>query len=211
MKTPQRFLALAAHKSVVFLVVIEFVKLFFALILFGIIFYFIAAAFIKDFDTINQQWMVAYLCTAFFYFVLRHWIIEFFKPLLQKLVGYSVKQLPTYTLESDGIVLNLGKGFLEHYRNLKVKFSDLEDVKVFDRFEAMAFQKYVLGPDIQFVTQAVSDTIKYQRGKIERPKFFSYMSAVTGASTLYLQGDEILYFIGIQGDGEDILNAFRRV
>jgi hypothetical protein len=144
------------------------------------------------------------------YFLSRSTIKKVFKPVLEKLNESSRKGLATYEISKDGVTLILS-GWPENKRRLFVRYDELSDIRVLDRYESMALQQYGIGPDVVLGLKASRDIVAYNMGKIERPKKFSYLANVSGAKTLLLHGPEILYLVGIQDPtGEDLLKAFEK-
>jgi len=145
------------------------------------------------------------------YLFIRPLIIRITKPLAGLVTNVQNSNLPVYTLESDKIKLDLGAGFPRGKREVSISLSELDEVRVFNRYEAIAFQKYNLGPDFQIGIMSMKDIMQYNAGKIERPNYLSWMTNISGAKTIYLRGPKVTYFIGVKNsDGQDLLEAFKR-
>jgi hypothetical protein len=202
-ETPKRFFAKAASSAVPLLFLITIIRICFAIIGFGVAYYFLIKYLIAGFGSLDMVWVTAYIVLILIYtFILRKAFKTRFKDMLNESLQKKIGDYPKVEVIGEDLVLHLGKGFLEQYRDLKIPLNEIDDVKVLNRYEGMALLKYVLGPDIEFGIKSVSEKIKYQQGKINKPKFFSYMENSTGAKTLFLAGPEILYLLGVQEDAE---------
>ncbi|MDF1497530.1 MAG: hypothetical protein P1P90_05740 [Patescibacteria group bacterium] len=202
-ETPKRFIAKAASAAVPMIFVITIISICFGIIGFSVAYYFLINYLLAGFGSLDMVWVTAYIVLILIYvFVLRMAFKNRFKDMLNDSLQKIIGEYPKVEIAGDDLVLHLGKGFLEQYRDLKIPLREIEDVKVLNRYEGMALLKYVLGPDIEFGVKSVSEKIKYQQGKIKIPKFFSYMENSTGAKTLYLAGPELLYLVGVQENEE---------
>ncbi len=198
-QAPKRFVAKAASAAVTLLFGITLIRIIFAIAGFGVAYYFLMKYLITDWSAVDVTWVTGYVGLLIIYVIFlrrmfKNRIIELTQETFKKTLG----EYPKVEVKEDDLILHLGKGYLEKYRDLKIPLSEIEEVKVMDRYQGLAFLKYVLGPDIEFGVKAISEKIKYQQGKIDKPKFFSYMENQTGAKTLYLAGPEILYLVGVQ-------------
>ena len=196
---PKRFIAKAASASVSLLFGITIIRIIFAIAGFVVAYYLLVKYMISGWSNIDMTWVTGYVVVLLVYvFLFRKIFKNRFVELTQDALKKTLGEYPKVEIKDNDLILHLGKGYLEKYRDLKIPLSEIDEVKVMDRYEGMAFLKYVLGPDVEFGIKTVPEKIKYQQGKIDRPKFFSYMENQTGAMTLYLAGPEMLYLVGVQ-------------
>ena len=143
-----------------------------------------------------------------YFFLLRSKVISFFSNL-----GKHVSQsLPTYTLKTDGIhldlkITNLADRNKKHL--VKILFSELTDIQELNFAEAQSMLLYQIGPDLSLQAAAIKDQIEFLQGKIPKPKYYVFGPS-TGAKTLLLRGNNLLYLIsvGIESNSA-LLQAFR--
>ncbi len=160
----------------------------------------------KNFSWENRHsW---FLIALVIYAAVRPFAIRSIKPLLRKIERDNRKQLATYELSPDRVVLNI-PGWPENKRYITIQFNELDDVRVLDRYQGTAWQEYGIGPDLKLGYDAIKDLIDYNTGKIDRPRYFSWMANVSGVKTLFLYGRGLTYLIGIAyPTGQDLIDAF---
>jgi len=206
---PKRFIAKTAAQVVWFLFALTIIRIFFAIIGFAAAYYLLFKILLAGIIWFNFYWTLGFLAMIAVYLVLRKFYKEKFLAWAQKMVKKTVGGYPTVEIAGKDLILRLGHGYLEKYRDIKIPLSEIEDIKVLDRYEGLAFLKYVLGPDVEFVAKSIRDKVAYSQGKIRRPKFFAYMENANGAKTLYLQGPDLLYLVGVKDD-EGLKDVVRR-
>lgn len=199
---PQRFIARAASAAVWPIFAFTIVKILVAFLGFTAAFYLIAEYLSAGSALLNSLWAIAYLLLVPAYLFIRKAIGPAIRSRANSVLKKVVGDYPTVGVDGNFLILNLGKGFLDQYRNLMIPLAEIEEIKVMDRYEGHAFLKYVLGPDVQFGARSAVDKIQYQQGKMPRPVFLSYMANNMGAKTLYLAGPEMLYLVGVQDNNE---------
>ena len=199
-ESPQRLSAKLAKTAVPFI----FLKNILFFVVF-IIAYFVAVFFVVRYllsglDQASGMAVFLLLVLIPLYLILRFIFAKQIKVQVDSLLQKFTAELPKAEITGNNLVLHLGKGYLEKYRDLTIPLNDIDDIKVLNRYEGLALVKYILGPDIEFGTRTIKDKIAYQQGKIERPEFFSYLENTSGAKTLFIQGPKILYLVGAQDD-----------
>jgi hypothetical protein len=197
-RVPERFIARAASMAVWPLFLITLIKVLLAVLGLMVAYYYLGKYIVLGLSDLNAVWAVGYLAMIVVYYVLRKThgkiIQDKFLQMMQKITA----EYPIVSKEEGYLTINLGKGFLEKYREIKIPLNEIEEMKVMDRYEGYAFLKYVLGPDVEFGVRSAIDKLQYQQGKIDRPRYFSYMENATGAKTLFIAGPKILYLIGVK-------------
>ncbi len=175
-----------------------------------VIAFMIAAAFLLMRTTafrLNANFFII-LAVLAAYFPVRSWVVSLLKPIFAKINEQGRKQLVAYEITGDGVWLNF-QGWPEDKKRIFIRFDELTEVRVMDRYESMALQKYGIGPDVLLGLAASKEIVQYNMGKIARPDKLSWMTNVSGAKTLLLHGPKVLYLIGIQHPtGEDLVRAF---
>ena len=201
-RAPERFLARAASTLVWPLFLATIIKIVLAMLGLIVAYYYLVKYIILGLSDLNITWVIGYLLMVVVYFVLRgiygKVIQEKFSQAVQKITA----EYPHVSKEDGYLIIHLGKGFLEKYREIKISLNEIDEMKVMDRYEGYAFLKYVLGPDVEFGARSAIDKLQYQQGKIDRPRYFAYMENSTGAKTLFISGSKILYLIGVKEDVE---------
>ncbi|MBU2565978.1 hypothetical protein KKG46_00270 [Patescibacteria group bacterium] len=200
---PKRFIAKTANVLVPFIFVKSMITVALALVGFLVAEYFVIKYFISGFNQIDFAGFIFLIALLLFYVLIRLAFGQLIKEYFIKLSNKFSGQMPTVELSGENLILHLGAGYVEKYRDLKIPLAEIDDIKILDRYQGLALVKYVLGPDVEFGVKTISDKIAYQQGKIERPNYFAYMENQSGGKNLFLQGPELLYLVGV-GDGDDL-------
>lgn len=199
---PRRFIARAASAAVWPLFISNIVKIMVVFLGLAASFYFITKYLFAGVALLHSPSAIAYLLLVPVYLLIRKAIGPAIRGGADNVLKKIVGDYPTVGIDGNFLILHLGKGFLDRYRNIMIPWAEIEEIKVMDRYEGHAFLKYVLGPDVQFAARSAVDKIQYQQGKMPKPVFLSYMANSTGAKTLYLAGPEMLYLVGVQDNNE---------
>lgn len=150
-----------------------------------------------------------------FFAVIGGYLVYFLiRPLLRKTADKfsqaTAKNLPSYTLEPDGLVIDLkakaiGKGSAPLMR---IPFKDLEEIRVFASMqEAETFLQYSVGPDVRIMLQQMTDLFQFLRGAIPRPR--AYLLLASNGIPVFLRGRDLFYLVSFQNpDVSDLLHAF---
>ncbi len=182
-----------------------------ALILITIFLYYFLRKFISEPINFSSEFYIQLITYLAYFLILRRPLSWLGKAIIKS----ANKMLPYYTLQEDGILLNLNMRDITNLRNpnkyiVKINFDELDEIRVLSYIEAQSFQQLQMGPDITLVMQSVRDTYNYLRKKIPRPNKYVLMSEGSSGKTLLLRGPEIFYLIAIANENtDDLLNAFR--
>ena len=124
----------------------------------------------------------------------------------------SKKTIPSYTLEKDGIIINLNMKNLTDLSKkyiVKIGFKEIDEIKVLSMVEAQAFMKYKVGPDVDLVIKQTKDLYNYTKGKISRPRVYAVVPDVIGKKSIFIQGKDLFYLISVANeDISDLVKAF---
>lgn len=176
------------------------------IVLFGII-----ASFVILFVTKNsfgifkprfEFYFFIFIYVMYYFFLRKHVISR-----LSKFGKYMNQSLPTYTLEDDGIRLDLkiinlanrGKKYI-----VKIFFKELTEIKKLSYIEAQSLLQYQIGPDLNLKTASVKDQYEYLKNIIPKPRYYFYGPS-SGVKTLLLRGNNIFYLISVGNQDTDIL------
>jgi len=199
---PKRFVAKAAHVAVPFFFGIAMIRIVIMIAALALAFFLLIKYIYLGFNSLDMDWILIYAALIPAYWLLA----KMFKPKVIQIMHELSKKMtsgyPTIEIQGENLILNLGMGFREKYRSIKIPLAEIQEMRVMDRYEGLAFLKYVLGPDLEFAARSVADKAAYLQGKIARPKFFAYLANSTGAMTLYLAGPELLYLVGVRDSAE---------
>ncbi len=200
-RPPERLVAIAASKAVYLIFVVTLFRILFAIIGFFVAYYFVIKYILMGIGELDLLNVIIYCGVLILYFaVLRMLFRPKLKEKSEKLMKKVTADYPKVEVRNDNLIINLGIGYPENSRILTIPLEMIDDIKLLDRYQGIGLVKYVLGPDLEFGARTVKDKMDYLQGKIERPKFFSYLQNASGAKTLYLAGPEILYLFGVQED-----------
>jgi len=146
------------------------------------------------------------------YFALRLVLPARLHMLTARLSGLLLKQLPTYSLEPDGIMIDfrvktLGPPARRSWI-AKICFEELDQVRVFNSFqEANMFMRNSVGPDLKLVLKQTTGLYHYARGEIARPSVYSRFGSL--GTTILLRGKDLFYMISFENkDASDLVRAF---
>jgi len=174
---------------------------------------FVISFFFYLFTKIFYNKIVFSFTPAFFILIAVCIIYSFVRfPIKKSVLNFSGKTLPSYTLEKDGIVLDLKIKNLENLSKkyiVKIKFKEIEEIKVLSMVEAQGFLNYKVGPNLELAIAQIKDVANYMKGKIERPRYYYLAPYVLGKKSLFIRGKNLFYLFAVSNDDvSDLTKAF---
>lgn len=190
-------------------------------------------------------------------------IRRFVKKLVYKAGKFARNQLPSCSLENDGLILNLvfkrgksgifiiiafvagiigfilgkfglqipmyicigifilffliavfgGKKDIRVYP-VKIKFSEIQEIKELSFIEVQSYMNYKIGPDITLQSQSIMDMINFLKdpnNPENRPNTYTLVSESSGAKTLLIRGQNLFYLIAVGNeDIDEIVNQVQK-
>jgi len=94
------------------------------------------------------------------------------------------------------------------YYPVKIKFSEIEEIKSMSFIEAQSLLNYKIGPDVTLQIQSVRDMIKFLKDPTNpknRPNAYTLDSYASGAKTIMIKGPNLFYIIAIGNEDADKL------
>lgn len=173
------------------------------------IFFFIQV-FLKNSVLSFQPSSQLYLTIVFFIVYILFLRKHVFK-LIHKYYFLYNKSLPYYSLEKDGIIIDLVvKGRLPNKDDsikVKILFNELTEVKELTIWEAGALMDYQIGPNITLAYEMAKGLKDCLSNKIARPPYFIWLGQ--SLNYLLLKGSNIFYVISVRNkDNLELFNAF---
>lgn len=161
----------------------------------------------SSFGTFNPRF--EFFLFLFFYAVYILFLRKHVISRLYKFTKYMNRSLPTYTLENDGIsldlkIINLGDRNKKYV--VKIFFKELTEIKELSYIETQALIEYKIGPDLGLVAASAKDQYDYLKNTIPKPRYYIYGPS-SGVKTLLLRGDDIFYLISVGNQDTDKLIA----
>jgi len=173
------------------------------------IFFFIQVVFsnsVLNFKPSSQLFITIGFFTIYILFLRKH----VFKLIHKYYFSYN-KSLPYYSLEKDGIIIDLVvKGRLPNKDDsikVKILFNELTEIKELTIWEAGALMDYQIGPNVTLAYGMAKGLKDFLSNKIERPPYFIWLGQ--SLNDLSLKGNNIFYVISVRNkDNLELFNAF---
>lgn len=176
--------------------------------LFAIFFFF--QVFLKN-SVLNFQPSSQLFITIGFFIVYILFLRKHILKIVYELYFSHNQSLPYYSLENDGIIIDLViKGRLPNKdEGIKVKilFNELTEIKELTIWEAGALMDYQIGPNIKLAYGMAKGLKDCLSNKIERPPYFVWLGQ--SLNNLSLKGNNLFYVISVRNkDNLELFNAF---
>lgn len=124
--------------------------------------------------------------------------------IFSKINEWTKKFKPVYKITPTGVDIDSKiMGLTEDKRTFHVEFSELDEIRLMNYFEAQSYME-ALGPNLDEWRKQVGGSINL--GK-ERPK--TYLIPQGGTNILF-KGSDIHYLLAFNQDGKDLLEAFNK-
>lgn len=132
-------------------------------------------------------------------------------PLINKANKGILKNLPSYSLQPEGFIVNVPIKILfgpSKILSFNVRFDELDEVRRFSFWEAQGYANSYVRPDRKLQLAAAIEQGNFFGGDIPRPSH--YLSWESGVGTIMLfKGKDLFHFVAFRTeDGSDLLQAF---
>ena len=96
---------------------------------------------------------------------------------------------------------------------VKIKFSEIEEIKVLSYVEAESFMRYRVNPDVNLRVQSaieMANFLKDPTNPEKRPNKYLLIPNASGAKTLLIKGENIFYIIAVGNENaEEMINQIK--
>ncbi|MCL5730242.1 MAG: hypothetical protein M1165_01590 [Candidatus Pacearchaeota archaeon] len=92
------------------------------------------------------------------------------------------------------------------YYPIKIKFSEIQEIKSLSFVEAQSLRDYKIGPDITLKIQSARDLINFLKDPYNpqnRPNVYAETLDSSGAKTLLIRGQNIFYLVAVGNENAD--------